>query len=143
MQRDLPPFLAPGYDADAVPAPTGAHQGKPMNAAMREALEANGALGPVKAQLRAAIFHSIDGSTAEAVPRPAPTPEALLVHELFREYLMFAGFQHTLSVFASEANLAEAAPPRRLMADQVGVGGTPADIPLIFGMLAECAGVSE
>ena len=35
-------------------------------------------------------------------PPPAPPRETIILNELFREYLLFNGYEHTLSVFLSE-----------------------------------------
>jgi lisH domain-containing protein FOPNL len=109
-------------------------------AALREALEQDGALEAVRAQLRAAVFKALHG---EREPALAPSAEALLVHELIREYFQFAGYQHSLSVFEAEASLAAAAPPRRVMAERLNLKATPAQVPLIFGMLAETTGFAN
>lgn len=118
-------------------------QQEELKAAMKEALDTAGTLEPVRAHLRAVIFHALDGSSPDTRMKPPPSAEALVVHELFREYLAFAGLEHTLSVFEAEAGLAAAPVPRRLMAEQVGLGGAPSNIPLVFAMLSECARLNE
>ena len=120
--------------------------GASVKAGLRDALEASGALPPIKAQLRAAVFHAIEGTAGgspSAAGRPAPSPEALIAHELIREYLIYMGMDHTLSVFTAEANLAPASVPRKLLASTVGLAGATPTVPLLCAMVAEGADQCE
>jgi hypothetical protein len=119
--------------------------GDELKQEMREALEATGAIRPLKAQLRAAVFHALRGNTRDTTVPSAgspASPEMLVVHELFREYLRFAGLKHTLSVFEGEAALSAVAPPRRILAEKVGLPAAPADVPLVFALVTESAGLA-
>jgi lisH domain-containing protein FOPNL len=121
----------------------------PARQAIFEALEAAGKLEPIRAQLRAAAFHSLRGGPdaesaeaslerrrAAAAEEPA---ETLLVRELIREYLTFAGLDSTLSVFLAETGMAPVSVPRPVLASECGVGGIAApDVPIIYSMLADC-----
>lgn len=74
-------------------------------------LEQRGILEKLRAEIRAELFAEIDlGAGSEAslsVPAPPAARETVLLNELFRDYLAFNGYEHTLSVF-----LAETAQPR-------------------------------
>ena len=93
-------------------------------AALRETLERKGTLDRVKAQIRAEVFHSMDAEARRVARRvrvtrvrlipfhhtraqgdahPLLTHEHLLLNEAIREYLQFAGYEHTLSVFMAGA----------------------------------------
>ena len=111
-----------------------------------DSLDASGKLDPVRAQLRALLFQSLNGGGAAAAAAAAGSQsaaaafpaESLLVHELIREYMQWAGMQHSLSVFTTEARMHQAAVPRRITASETGVPAAPADLPLLFAMLHEC-----
>nr|CCC94891.1 unnamed protein product [Trypanosoma congolense IL3000] len=113
--------------------------------AMREVLETKGVIDHVKAELRAAIFHSLQevstqqGDT-ESVRPPVP-PENLLLNELIKDYMAFNGMEHSLSVFKAESGSGKesAAPamPRAILASQMGLSGAPGNIPLLYAMLHE------
>ena len=102
--------------------PTSSHD--LCRAALRETLERKGTLDRVKAQIRAEVFHSMDAEARRATRRarvtevhlipfhhtraqgdahPLLTHEHLLLNEAIREYLQFAGYEHTLSVFMAGA----------------------------------------
>lgn len=121
---------------------------EPARKSLFDSLDAAGKLEPVRAQLRCVLFHSLRGgggggaaaasasdSAAAAVQYPA---ESLMVHELIRDYLRWAGMANSLSVFQAEARIPNAAVPRRVMASEAGVPAAPAELPLLFAMLHEC-----
>ena len=105
-------------------------------AALREALDASGDIERIKAQLRAAVFHSLDGSSPETTKIRA-TPENTLINEMIREYLQFSGYEHTLSVFTSEAQLPRTTLPRPVVASEMGVPGAPSEIPVLYALVEE------
>mmetsp|Transcript_64486 Transcript_64486/g.153964 ORF Transcript_64486/g.153964 Transcript_64486/m.153964 type:complete len:693 (+) Transcript_64486:111-2189(+) len=96
-------------------------------------LESRGVLAEVRAHLRACIFEAIDQNSAqrgEAAPHKAQRgPHTSLGEELVAEFLEFHGLQHSLTVFATEAQLAElpGAQGRRRMevAADVGIPSSP------------------
>ncbi|KAL0484439.1 LisH domain-containing protein FOPNL [Acrasis kona] len=59
-------------------------------------LEKKGVLEKIRSNLRAEIYNALHN---EDVERPPITEQELLINELFREYLEFVGYKHTLSVF--------------------------------------------
>ena len=80
--------------------------------ALKETLQRTGTLDTIRAQLRADVFQCITEclpslSASKSAPStqsslPAPPIENILINEIIAEYLAFNGYQHTLSVFASE-----------------------------------------
>ena len=63
-----------------------------LRSALRESLQQRGVLGRVRAQLRSEIFHTIDAGADASPPRADPAASTLVVEELVREYLAFAGY---------------------------------------------------
>lgn len=62
---------------------------------LRDTLEKRGALGHLKAQIRAEVFGVLDD---DQEPRPTLSHENLLINELIREYLEFNKYKYTASV---------------------------------------------
>ena len=62
---------------------------------VQETLESRGALGQVKAKIRAEVFNALN-DTSE--PPPALSNENMLINELIREYLVFNKYKHAESV---------------------------------------------
>lgn len=119
-----------------------------LKSAMREALDANGTMDRIKAELRAAIVQSLSdvnthgGGAAEgegegSAARAAIPPENLIINELVKEYLAFNGLEHTLAVLQLEARVPESPVPRRVLATELNLGGAPAAVPLLYAMIHE------
>lgn len=114
-----------------------------MRRAMRETLEAGGHIESVKAQLRARILHALHGaptSGADGMAGPGatvPTPETVLVHELIREYLAFAGYDNTLAVLQAEAGLPASHLPHGVLATELGLPGAPKSVPVLYALVGE------
>ena len=96
-------------------------------------------LGRVRAQLRSEIFHTIDAGADAPPPRADPATATLVVEELVREYLAFAGYGHALSVFEAESRSAErgASITRAQIQHELGVrqDAESAALPLVFGVV--------
>ncbi|CCW71490.1 unnamed protein product [Phytomonas sp. Hart1] len=114
-----------------------------LKSAMREALEADGTISQMKAELRAAVFRRIsanptlEGGVNEGISRPPDPPENLILHELIKEYLAFNGLEHTLSVFQLEAQVPDSQVPRKVLAVELNLGSAPTTIPLLYSILHE------
>ncbi|CBH17224.1 LisH domain-containing protein FOPNL, putative [Trypanosoma equiperdum] len=119
--------------------------------AMRQVLETKGVIDHVKAELRAAIFHSLQESNSQGddieSARPPIPPENLLLNELIKDYMAFNGMEHSLSVFKAESGAGKEATsaimPRAILASQLGLTGAPASVPLLYAMLHELRTCSE
>lgn len=117
-----------------------------LKSAMREVLDANGTMGRIKAELRAAVFQSLQATTedesatdrvAQEGAHPAPPPENLVINELIKEYLTFNGLEHSLAVFQIEARVPDGQVPRRALTTELNLGCAPTSIPLLYSMLHE------
>ena len=130
-----------------------------LRSALHESLDQRGVLGRIHAQsrrrrpaprpprarpparrLREEIFHAVDAGADAPKPGDAPV-ETLVVEELVREYLAFAGYGHALSVFAAEASLPgrdDARLGRAHLAESLGLCQDAAsrELPLLFGLVA-------
>lgn len=104
---------------------------------LRQTLEANGSLGQIKARVRAEVFHALD---EQGGGRSAPlSPANLLVNELVREYLEFAGYRYTASVLGPESGQ-PAEPPfdRAYIERRLNLPRTAesARVPLLYSVVA-------
>lgn len=95
--------------------------------ALRSSLEQRGVLGDVRAKLRAEIFKAIDTNEA---PERMPI-ETVVVCDLFRDFLRFAGYSQTLSVFEAEAGLGDEL-TREALARDLGVVD---DVPVVYSVV--------
>ena len=107
---------------------------------LREALEKRGVLGEIKARVRAEVFNALDEDDGEI--KPKLSNENLIINELFREYLVYNGYRHTLSVFMPETGQPEDAAkhiPRELMVSEFGIreDETSAQLPLLYGIVGK------
>lgn len=66
-----------------------------MVTVLKDTLEKRGALGEIKARIRAEIFNALDD---QSEPRPPLSHENLLINELIREYLEYNKYKYTASV---------------------------------------------
>ena len=90
--------------------------------------------------LRSALRESLQQRGADAPPpRADPATSTLVVEELVREYLAFAGYGHALSVFEAESRSAErgASITRAQIQHELGVrqDAESAALPLVFGVV--------
>ncbi|KPI89501.1 hypothetical protein ABL78_1377 [Leptomonas seymouri] len=112
-----------------------------LKAAMRESLEANGTIGHVKAELRAAIVERLTDVTADgdsrAVENPLVPPENMIINELIKEYLTFNGLEHTLATFQLEGRTPDCQLPRRVLASELNMAAAPSSVPLLYAILHE------
>ncbi|XP_030315643.1 lisH domain-containing protein FOPNL isoform X3 [Calypte anna] len=69
-----------------------------LKAVLKDTLEKRGALGEIKAWIRAEVFKALHD---ESEPRPQLSHENFLINELFREYLEFNNYKYTASVLTA------------------------------------------
>lgn len=106
-----------------------------LKSALRETLESRGVLNQLKAQIRSEIFAALDDSE---VPKPHLSDENLLINELIRDYLLFNGYQHTLSVFLPESGQPQSPPfDRAFLARELQVveDYKARSVPLLYGIV--------
>lgn len=65
---------------------------------LRDTLEKRGALGQIKARIRAEVFNALDD---QSEPRPPLSRENLLINELIREYLEYNKYKYAASVLTA------------------------------------------
>lgn len=120
-------------------------------------LEKRGAMEKLRAQVRAELFAEIDTAPASPSLLPPPPPrETILLNELFRDYLRFNGYEHTLSVFLAEtAQPQEPGLDRAFLKRELGISEQPSakasgggnseedEIPLCYALLASYDRVKE
>ncbi|KAG9277347.1 lisH domain-containing protein FOPNL [Astyanax mexicanus] len=106
-----------------------------LKSALREALEARGVLGQLKARIRSEVFRALDDQSEE---RPPLTHENLLINELIREYLEFNKYRYTASVLIAESGQPEVPLDRRFLASELNVVEEPsaAAVPLLYSLLS-------
>ena len=105
---------------------------------LRETLENRGALGNVRAHLRAEVSNALEDRTSFA--RPDLSNENLVINELIREYLVFNRYRSTLSVLLPESGQPETPPiDRDFLAREMRVkeNETSRKVPLLFTLLAK------
>lgn len=63
---------------------------------LKEGLEAQGRLNEIRALLRSQIYHSLE---PENSIKPKLNSIQIIINELIRDYMMYNGYKHSLSVF--------------------------------------------
>lgn len=99
-----------------------------LREALRSSLEQRGVLGDMRARLRAEIFKAID--TNDDTPQRMPI-ETVVACDVFRDFLRFAGYSQTLSVFEAEAALGDEL-TREALARDLGVVD---DMPVVYSLV--------
>ena len=105
--------------------------------ALRETLENRGALGNVRAHLRAEVSNALEDRAGSA--RPEISDENLIINELIREYLVFNRYRSTLSVLLPESGQPEVPPfDREFLAREIRAkeNEDSRKLPLLYTMLA-------
>ncbi|KAM6423954.1 centrosomal protein 20 [Liasis olivaceus] len=107
-----------------------------LKAALKDALARSGALGQVRARVRAEVFAALDDP---GEPRPAAPRETLLLNELIREYLEFHRYSSSASVFVAESGQPDVPLGRAFLASELNVTEDPGSrsAPLLYGILAQ------
>ncbi|NXG41172.1 FOPNL protein, partial [Psilopogon haemacephalus] len=102
---------------------------------LKDTLEKRGALGQIKARIRAEVFNALDD---QSVPRPLLSHENLLINELIREYLEYNKYKYTASVLTSEAGQPEVPLDRQFLAKELNIveDTNGKSVPLLYGILS-------
>ncbi|DAZ93484.1 TPA: hypothetical protein N0F65_007852 [Lagenidium giganteum] len=104
---------------------------------LKDTLEARGALGQIKARIRAEVFSALDD---HVTPKPKLSNENLVINELIREYLEYNGYRHALSVFLPESGQpSERAFNRSFLQQELRVEDDPRfnHVPLLYSIIAD------
>nr|XP_006119651.1 lisH domain-containing protein FOPNL isoform X2 [Pelodiscus sinensis] len=102
---------------------------------LKDTLEKRGALGQIKARIRAEVFNALDD---QSEPRPPLSHENLLINELIREYLEYNKYKYSVSVLTAESGQPEVPLDRQFLARELNIAEDPnrRSIPLLYGILA-------
>mmetsp|Transcript_21717 Transcript_21717/g.53784 ORF Transcript_21717/g.53784 Transcript_21717/m.53784 type:complete len:123 (+) Transcript_21717:202-570(+) len=104
---------------------------------LRETLENRGALGGVRAHLRAEVSAALEDRAG--FQRPDISNENLILNELIREYLVFNRYRSTLSVLLPESGQPETPPfDRDFLARELRVreNDNSKKLPLLYTLLS-------
>ncbi|XP_005350417.1 lisH domain-containing protein FOPNL isoform X1 [Microtus ochrogaster] len=106
-----------------------------LKAVLKDTLEKRGALGHLKARIRAEVFSALDD---DHEPRPSLSHENLLINELIREYLEFNKYKYTASVLIAESGQPVVPLDRQFLIRELNAFEESKDdsIPLLYGILA-------
>ena len=100
---------------------------------LKETLEERGVLSELRAKIRAEIFNSLNDKASQKVPL---SNENLIVNELIKEYMIFNGYTHSLSVFIPETGQPERSPfDRNFIAKKLKIqeDSKSKEVPLLYG----------
>uniref|UniRef100_A0A8C8SUZ6 Centrosomal protein 20 n=1 Tax=Pelusios castaneus TaxID=367368 RepID=A0A8C8SUZ6_9SAUR len=102
---------------------------------LKDTLEKRGALGQIKARIRAEVFNALDD---QSEPRPPLSHENLLINELIREYLEYNKYKYTASVLTAESGQPEIPLDRQFLVQELNVVEDPnlRSVPLLYGIIA-------
>ncbi|XP_077980530.1 centrosomal protein 20-like [Glandiceps talaboti] len=106
-----------------------------LKSVLKETLENRGALGQIKARIRAEVFNALDDQTD---PRPPLTNENMLINELIREYLEFNKYKYTESVLLAESGQPSTPLDRQFLTNELNIAEDrdTATVPLLYGIVA-------
>ncbi|KAM4892130.1 centrosomal protein 20 isoform 3-T3 [Sylvia borin] len=96
-----------------------------LKAVLKDTLEKRGALGQIKARIRAEVFNALDDQSER---RPTLSRENLLINELIREYLEYNKYKYTASVLTAEESTQNIPPKVSLLTyPKQNLGKPPAE----------------
>ncbi|NXC38242.1 FOPNL protein, partial [Penelope pileata] len=106
-----------------------------LKAVLKDTLEKRGALGEIKARIRAEVFNALDDRSE---PRPPLSHENLLINELIREYLEFNAYRYTASVLTAEAGQPEVPLDRQFLVKELNIveDANGKSVPLLYGIIS-------
>ncbi|XP_074741585.1 centrosomal protein 20 isoform X1 [Strix uralensis] len=107
-----------------------------LKAVLKDTLEKRGALGQIKARIRAEVFNALDD---QSEPRPPLSHENLLINELIREYLEYNKYKYAASVLTAESGQPEVPLDRQFLAKELNIvedANGKSVRPLLYGILS-------
>uniref|UniRef100_A0A8C9FNM8 Centrosomal protein 20 n=2 Tax=Galliformes TaxID=8976 RepID=A0A8C9FNM8_PAVCR len=106
-----------------------------LKAVLKDTLEKRGALGQIKARIRAEVFNALDD---QSEPRPPLSHENLLINELIREYLEFNKYKYAASVLTAEAGQPEVPLDRQFLVKELNIveDANGKSVPLLYGIIS-------
>ncbi|XP_052536076.1 centrosomal protein 20 isoform X2 [Tympanuchus pallidicinctus] len=105
-----------------------------LKAVLKDTLEKRGALGQIKARIRAEVFNALDD---QSEPRPPLSHENLLINELIREYLEFNKYKYAASVLTA-AGQPEVPLDRQFLVKELNIieDANGKSVPLLYGIIS-------
>ncbi|NXI63607.1 FOPNL protein, partial [Anseranas semipalmata] len=102
---------------------------------LKDTLEKRGALGQIKARIRAEVFNALDD---QSEPRPTLSHENLLINELIREYLEYNKYKYAASVLTAEAGQPEVPLDRQFLVKELNIveDASGKSVPLLYGIIS-------
>ncbi|NWX50131.1 FOPNL protein, partial [Steatornis caripensis] len=106
-----------------------------MVVVLKDTLEKRGALGQIKARIRAEVFNALDD---QSEPRPPLSHENFLINELIREYLEYNKYKYAASVLTAESGQPEMPLDRQFLAKELNIveDANGKAVPLLYGILS-------
>ncbi|XP_025932460.1 centrosomal protein 20 isoform X3 [Apteryx mantelli] len=107
-----------------------------LKAVLKDTLEKRGALGQIKARIRAEVFNALDD---QSEPRPPLSHENLLINELIREYLEYNKYKYAASVLTAESGQPEVPLDRQFLVKELNLvedANSKSIRPLLYGIIA-------
>ncbi|XP_029857376.1 centrosomal protein 20 isoform X1 [Aquila chrysaetos chrysaetos] len=107
-----------------------------LKAVLKDTLEKRGALGQIKARIRAEVFNALDD---QSEPRPPLSHENLLINELIREYLEYNKYKYAASVLTAESGQPEVPLDRQFLAKELNIvedANGKSVRPLLYGIIS-------
>ncbi|XP_025952267.1 centrosomal protein 20 isoform X3 [Dromaius novaehollandiae] len=107
-----------------------------LKAVLKDTLEKRGALGQIKARIRAEVFNALDD---QSEPRPPLSHENLLINELIREYLEYNKYKYAASVLTAESGQPEVPLDRQFLVKELNIvedANSKSIRPLLYGIIA-------
>ncbi|XP_049647362.1 centrosomal protein 20 isoform X4 [Accipiter gentilis] len=106
-----------------------------LKAVLKDTLEKRGALGQIKARIRAEVFNALDD---QSEPRPPLSHENLLINELIREYLEYNKYKYAASVLTAESGQPEVPLDRQFLAKELNIveDANGKSVPLLYGIIS-------
>mmetsp|Transcript_73007 Transcript_73007/g.171623 ORF Transcript_73007/g.171623 Transcript_73007/m.171623 type:complete len:168 (+) Transcript_73007:1-504(+) len=102
---------------------------------LKETLDARGALGEIRARVRAEVFHALE---EEEIPKAPLSNENIVINDLIREYFEFNKYKHALSVMMPETGQPAVPLNRAFLAQELGVveDSTSRQVPLLYAIVS-------
>ncbi|CAL1526361.1 unnamed protein product [Lymnaea stagnalis] len=108
---------------------------------LKETLESRGALGEIKARIRAQVFSALDD---QSEMKPPISNENVLIYELIREFLEFNNCKYTSSVLVSETGLPKVPLDRDFLRNELNVveDAPSRSVPLLYSLVSNFKAVN-
>merc|ERR1712154_392434 len=102
---------------------------------LKESLENKGALGEIKARIRAEVFRTLDD---QSEPKPKVSNENVLIFELIREFLEYNNCKYSASVLISEIGLPKVPLDREFLRTELNVveDAPSKTVPLLYSLVS-------